>query len=184
MSGHFNFLWVGRLNVNKDPMTVLTGFEKYAALNSAARLYMIFGENDLLETVQQKIRESELLNKTVTLAGKVAHPELPDWYSAADYFVSGSHREGGGYALTEAMACGCIPVVTDIPPFMKALGEGKIGYHYHPGNAEELFGVLSSLRQEDQQQESLAAQNHFREHLSAKAIAKTLLTIFEGLANK
>ena len=34
---------------------------------------------------------------------------------AADIFTLGSHREGSGYALTEALACGLPPVVTDIP---------------------------------------------------------------------
>ena len=54
--------------------------------------------------------------------GRLPHERLAAYYSAADIFVSGSHREGSGYALIEAMACGAIPCVTDIPSFRAITG--------------------------------------------------------------
>ena len=51
-----NFIWVGRLNANKDPDTVLDGFEKYLGKQPDAKLYMIFHEKDMLPDVQQKIQ--------------------------------------------------------------------------------------------------------------------------------
>ena len=46
---------------------------------------------------------------------------------AADLFVLGSHREGSGYSLIEALACGLPPVVTDIPSFRSLTGGGAVG---------------------------------------------------------
>ena len=40
ISGIYNFLWVGRLNKNKDPLTVLKAFKKYGLFHPNARLYM------------------------------------------------------------------------------------------------------------------------------------------------
>ena len=51
------------------------------------------------------------------------HDEMPNYYAAADVFVSGSHSEGSGYALIEAMSAGVVPVVTDIPSFRAIAGD-------------------------------------------------------------
>ena len=42
-------LWVGRLNANKDPLTVLDAFERALADLPGARLTMIYGTGELLE---------------------------------------------------------------------------------------------------------------------------------------
>ncbi len=49
------------------------------------------------------------------------------YYNSADYFVLGSHYEGSGFSLVEAMSCGVIPIVTDIPSFRMMTNNGKIG---------------------------------------------------------
>jgi len=184
MAGNFNFLWVGRLNANKDPLTVLTGFEKYFSVNPESRLYMIYQENDLLENIRQLVHNSQSLKERVILVGEIMHKQLEKWYSAADYFVSGSHREGGSYALMEAIACGCIPIVTNIPAAVKMTGEGKIGYFYTPGEGEALFRTLRLLKKEEQSELSKATEEYFRENLSPKAIAIELNELCKGLLIK
>ena len=109
-------LWVGRLTANKDPLTVVDGFEQSLRDLPAATLTMIYDCDELLPLVRARVRSSPLRDR-VRLVGPVAHERLPAFYSAADLFVLGSHQEGSGYALLEACACGVLPVVTDIPSF-------------------------------------------------------------------
>jgi glycosyltransferase involved in cell wall biosynthesis len=184
MDGDVNFLWVGRLNANKDPVTVLRGFEKYFQVNPAAKLYMIYHEDDLLETISYTIEGNNWLKKRVVLVGRIAYQELGTWYSAADYFVSGSRREGGSYALMEAMACGCIPIVTNIPAAMKTIDYGKAGYYYEAGKHEDLSGVLCQLDKEKQAGMISAVMAHFNAHLSPTAITRMLLRICDQLKPK
>lgn len=173
------FLWVGLFSNRKDPLTVLRGFEKYLKSNGAAVLYMIYQKNDLLQEVQTLIANSELLKKAVRLVGKVAHAELDSWFSAADYFVSGSHREGSGYALIEAMACGCIPIVTDIPSFRKIAGEH--GFLFEPGNPESFCNSLRRLQGLSINEASNAIEHYFNNSLSFEKIAKDIFGICEEL---
>jgi glycosyltransferase involved in cell wall biosynthesis len=180
MSTVFNFLWVGRLEANKDPLTVLDGFEKYFLVSRDAALHMIYQEDDLLEQVKKKIETSAALKGRVRLVGKISYEQLPAWYSAADYFISGSHREGGSYALMEAMACGCIPIVTTIPAAMKAIDDGKAGYYYEAGDPDDLFKTLSQLDKGKQAAMSELVMEQFEQELSPTAIAGRLRGLAGG----
>lgn len=174
---HNNFIWVGRLNKNKDPVTVLKGFRKYAEGNSRARLYMIFQNDDLIHEVRNIIELFEELKKAIILVGKVDHEQLPYWYSAVDYYISGSHREGSGYALLEAMACGCIPIVTAIPSFEKLTADGKIGFLYPAGDEFCLYRTLEKLSAIDTNSERIRVESYFKEHASFQTIANELTAI-------
>jgi Glycosyltransferase len=184
MLGNDNFLWVGRLNANKDPLTVLAAFEKYSIKIPSAKLYMIYQTEELLPEIKRRISKSETLNHSVILVGKKDHNELADWYSAADFFISGSHSEGSGYALVEAMTCGCIPVVTNIPSFNKITGEGKYGILYEAGNTEDLYQKLLQLKALSGENYSTAVLHHSKEQLSYKAIADQLYRLCLQLLGK
>ncbi len=177
MNGSHDFLWVGRLNANKDPLCVLAAFEKYLAVKPSAKLYMIYQEHDLEEEVKAFISKSPVLATNVILKGKTDHNEIGDWFSAADYYISASHKEGGGYALLEAMACGCIPVVTDIPSFRMITNNGKLGSLYQPGNAEALLQQL--LKLDDISTEHFRQQiiNYSKKEHSSSAFADKLYAL-------
>jgi glycosyltransferase involved in cell wall biosynthesis len=174
ISGIYNFLWVGRLNKNKDPFTVLEAFKKYGLYHPNARLYMIYQDNDLLPEIKNKIEQSIVLEDGIRLIGKVDHSELVYWFSAINFYVSGSHAEGSGYALLEAMACGCIPIVTAIPSFEKITEKGKYGYLYAPGDSITLAALFENLSALHIESERKRIQGYFREKLSFKSIAENL----------
>lgn len=184
MKGENNCLWVGRLNQNKDPITVLNGFEKYLSIYPEARLYMIFQEDDLLNDVAKRIKESPVLRNAVFLQGPVEYNKLPEWYSAADFFISGSHREGGSFALLEAMACGCIPIVTAIPASLKSIDNGKYGFSFEPGNADDLAGKLIAASKFSKKEFSLAVETYFKENLSSQAIADGLYEVLKKITSE
>ncbi len=179
-----NFLWVGRLDDNKDPLTVLNGFEQYLTIEPDAKLHMIYQYDGLLGKVKNTINNSTLLKNAVRLVGKVAHDELVFWFSACEFFILGSHKEGSGYALIEAMACGCIPVVTDIPSFNKITSDGRYGFLYEVGNTGSLFSVLKNLHAIDKTEMSEKIVEHFSEELSFKKIADNLYGIFRKLVTE
>jgi glycosyltransferase involved in cell wall biosynthesis len=171
MVGNFNFLWVGRLIANKDPFTVLSGFQLYVQSNPEACLYVIFQNDDLLFEIKKIIEENRLLHTCVKLVGYVSPSEIDYWYSASDFYISGSHREGSGYSLLEAMACGCIPIVTNIPSFRQITQQGKFGFLFDVANAESLFQTMSKLKDLDTLTYSQEIVNYFKAHLSYSNIA-------------
>lgn len=135
-------LWVGHLAHGKDPLAVIDGIAQAALRLPGLRLWCAFGTAPLLDAVQQRIAAHPQLAGRVHLLGKVPHAQVEALMRAADLFVSGSHAEGSGYALLEALACGVTPVVTDIPPFRELTGNGAIGRLWSPGDPERLTEAL------------------------------------------
>ena len=178
------FLSVGRLNANKDPLAILSGFEKYLNVQPSASLYMIFQTNEMLEKVSQRIQQSKVLSRAVKLVGEVKNQDLQLWYSASDFYISGSHREATGFALIEAMACGCIPVVTNIPSFRKITADGKYALLFEPGNSESLFRALGSTLEIDINTFSNNIQAHFKHFLSFERIAQDIRNIGDALLTR
>jgi len=184
MNGNCIFLWVGRLNSNKDPLTVLAAFEKYLAVNPGAALYMIYQNGELHEAVKNCITKSPLLNNAVTLTGEIGHEQLEDWFNAADFYISGSHSEGSGYALAEAMACGCIPVVTAIPSFKGMTQDGRYGMLFTPGNPDDLYKKLLECNSVNKEAFSSMVHTYSKENLSYNAVATQLYQLVVSLTAK
>jgi len=99
-------LWVGHLTTGKDPLAVLDGVARAAAQLPGLQLWCAFGSAPLLDEVRRRIEHDPRLRGRVHLLGKVAHTHVETLMRATDAFVSGSHSEGSGYALLEALACG------------------------------------------------------------------------------
>ncbi|MBS1520202.1 MAG: glycosyltransferase family 4 protein [Bacteroidetes bacterium] len=174
------FLWVGRLNKNKDPLTVLKAFLEFAGTEPSARLYMIYHTEELLNEVKEMINSSPQ-KEAVALIGRVSHPQLQYWFNSADIILSGSHYEGSGTAVCEAMSCGCMPVVTDIDSFRMITDNGRCGLLYEAGNAKALLGALNQITQIDIAERQKASLKYFKSNLSFEAIALRIQEISESL---
>ncbi|HEX5654360.1 MAG TPA: glycosyltransferase family 4 protein [Chitinophagaceae bacterium] len=179
MQGSPVFLWVGRLDNNKDPLTILDGFEVIFQEYPSASLYMIYRDYDLLEKVRGKTASSAILKASVHLLGAIAHTEIKYYYNSADYFVLGSHYEGSGYALSEALRCGCIPIVTDIPSFRMMTNNGQLGALWQTGNKKSFIEAVSATLEKPLLKESNDCIEFFEKTLSFDAIAKQALQYYQ-----
>ena len=183
VSGDQVFLWVGRLNDNKDPITVIKAFLRFVEVKPMARMYMIYHTEELLADIQQLLNGSTQKN-AVTLVGKVPHSDLQYWFNSADIILSGSHYEGSGTAVCEAMSCSCMPVVTDIFSFRMITDNGRCGLLYEAGNGDALFSALLQTQQIDVKEKQRASLEYFRENLSFEAIGKKIQEIATGLSSE
>ena len=181
MRGAPALLWVARLHPNKDPLTILDGFEGVLGHLADATLTMIYQDDELLTEVHRRIEASPVLGERVRLVGVVAREELAGWYSAADLFVSGSATEVCGYALLEACACGAVPVVTDIPPFRAITGDGAIGRLWTRGDPRSFSDAVIAVGRRPIEHERSRVLEHFAEHLSWSAVGQRARAIYESV---
>lgn len=184
LRGTPTILWVGNLTANKDPLTVLAGFDRVLERVPEARLYMAYRRTDLLGAVSDFVASSPRLRSAVTLLGEVPHLELEDIYNSADYFVLGSHYEGSGFALAEAMACGVVPVVTAIPSFFNMTDDGHVGACWAPGDSHSFAGAFLRIIAQSVEDLSTQTASCFDRRLSYRTIARTSLQAYNELVSK
>jgi glycosyltransferase involved in cell wall biosynthesis len=172
-------LWVGRLDANKDPLTILDAIEIAARALPGVQLWCCFHEQPLLAEVRARIAGSDALAGRVHLLGRVPHEHIETLCRAADFFMLGSRREGSGYALIEAMACGAAPIVSDIAPFRRLTG--GVGALAPVGDTAAFAAGLIRLAAEPRQALRRRVAAHFRDALSFETIGARLLDIYAEL---
>jgi len=88
--------------------------------------FIIIGDGPLK---QELINLAQKLNisKNIDFKGAVDHDKIPLLLGSSDFYVSTSLSDGASISLFEAMACGCFPIVTDIPANRDWIDNGKNG---------------------------------------------------------
>jgi glycosyltransferase involved in cell wall biosynthesis len=177
------FLWVGRLNANKDPLTVIEAFTQFAMQHPSAKLYMIFQSGDLLAQVSGLITASSA-KQNIELVGKVERCAMQSWYEKAAFIICSSYYEGCNISVIEGMSCSCIPIVTAIPSFDLHTDNGKIGLQFSPGNVGQLLQCLEATRTMDIEKERSAIAAYYDAHLSFSAIGRKMYMEMKSLADR
>ncbi|WP_201315345.1 glycosyltransferase family 4 protein [Dyella sp. EPa41] len=170
MHGDPCVLWVGHLNRNKDPLTMLEGVAQATSRLPGLQLWCAFGSAPLMDEVRQRIDGDARLAGRVHLMGRVEHARVETLMRAADIYLSASHVEGSGYALLEAMACGAMPLVTDIPSFRSFTAGGTVGRLWPRGDAAALAAALVGAAVESASREQVRA--HFEARLSFEVVGR------------
>lgn len=109
-----------------DPLTVVRAFVRAARRNSELRLLM--PGSGSLDAKMHRILDNAGLQDRVHLPGQVSQDDLPDYYRAADIYISASLSDGSSVSLMEALASGRPAIVTDIRGNREWVQEGKEGW--------------------------------------------------------
>lgn len=177
-----SIVWIGRLNPNKDPLTVLEAFAQASPSLPDPHLWCCYGEAPLLDAVRKRIADDPALEGRVHLLGRLLPGDVERLLRASDFLMLASHREGSGYAVLEALACGVTPVVTDIPSFRRLTDGGRVGSITPPEDAPAMARALhrwwkvpGDLRQKE-------ALEFFASELSFAAVGRQLRVVYETMA--
>ncbi len=178
MTGEPVFLWVGRLAPIKDPFTVLAGFERLLDAWPRAELYLYYRTDDLLPDLRAWVAARTGLAGQVHFRGQAPFEQMEAIYNSADFLLQGSRREFSGCAVLEAMSCGVVPVVTDIPSFRAMTDAGRYGILFPPGDADTLARRVLACSPEARPRLAAAIRDHFARRLSFAALGEQLDRIY------
>jgi glycosyltransferase involved in cell wall biosynthesis len=172
-------LSVGHLAPGKDPMTMLDGVARAVERLPDLQLYCAYGTAPLLDDVRRRIEADPRLAGRVHLLGDVPHARVEALMRATDLFVSASLTESAGYALLEAIACGAVPVVTDIPSFRAMTADGRIGKLWSCGDGAALAKALVAAVEAPADRR--AVRGHFDRALSFDALGARWASAYAAL---
>jgi glycosyltransferase involved in cell wall biosynthesis len=128
------------------------------------------------------VAHSVVLQSRVHLVGALKHADVQWALRAADFLLQASHREGSGYAVIEALACGTTPIVTDIPSFRRITGGGAVGALFSAGDVHGMARALLRLTAQDQAALRTQATRHFEVNLTFDAVGRELRAAYTRVA--
>ena len=174
-------LWLGRLDAVKDPLGVLDAVAMASDHLPGARLWCCYRDAPLEGQVKARMAADPRLRERAVLLGPRPHAEVETLCQAADFLIQGSLREGSGYAVIEALACGTTPLVTDIPAFRKITKQGRFGALATPGDAAAMSRNLIEWASKDRARLRREARRHFEDELSYAVIGRDLRAVYEAV---
>ncbi len=125
---------------------LVRGFSLAAQQAPDLRLLLLSGgsQADVLRGI---LAQHNLLER-VHFAGQIGQQALPEYYHAADLYVSASHSDGSSVSLMEALACGLPALASDIPGNREWLADNPAGWLFADGDAQAVAdGILTAYAQ-------------------------------------
>lgn len=119
-----------------DPLTVARAF--VLAARQQPRLRLLMPGSGRLEGRLHAIFARAGLQERVRLPGRLSQTDLPEYYRAADLYLSASLSDGSSVSLMEALASGLPALVSDIPGNREWVQPGGQGWLFPAGKPEVL----------------------------------------------
>ncbi len=114
------------------------------------RLLML-GNGSLAPNIRHTFLRADILDR-VHFPGQVNQKDLPNYYRAADLYISTSHSDGTSISLLESLGCGTPVLLTDIPGNQEwVTTQGEVGWLFRDGDVGSLLeGILQAVDQWEQ----------------------------------
>lgn len=138
---------------------------------------ILAGKGSLTESLKEYTKQNQLINH-VTFAGFVTKTQNKENYLKSKFFVSIPKSDGTSISLLEAMAYGCIPVLSDIPANREWVEDGKNGIII--GQTEPLSMAIKRGLELDTEK----VQQCNRDLIHQRATKRANAAVFKGLYSR
>lgn len=174
-----HFLFVGRVMKERGILEFLEAAEQ---LHSGKVFFDILGNCE--EDYQKKLDELEARGVIRQLG---FHTEVHPYLAAASAVVVASFHEGMSNALIEAASTGRPVIASNINGCMEAFEEGKTGFGFTPGKAQELIGAMKkflSLSDEEREKMGQAGRKKMEKEFDRRLVTAAYVEEAERILAK
>lgn len=181
-------LFVGRLVEKKGAGFLLEAFARLHARSTRLRLEIV-GDGPLRAELEQQAQELGIA-AAVDFAGALPHAEVARRMQTCGLFIMPAVRaesgdqEGFGLVITEALACGCTVVASDLPPIRDIIIDGETGIMAEPGNSSELARKMEQLLRDPARSAELGnrGRKHVENNFDWSVVARRYSEFLQQLA--
>ncbi len=145
-----------------DTETALRAFLALAPSQPQLRL-LLPGGGSLAPRIRQLVQDSGFAER-IHMPGYISQEDLPEYYAAADLYVSASRSDGSSVSLMEALACGLPALVSDIPANREWVQPGQQGWLFPVGDSAALADkIVAAMQNTDLHAIGQRARQHAEE---------------------
>jgi len=167
------FISTGSLDERKDMDTVIRGFLISKAVSSS--ILLILGSGPKYDELKKTYGD----NCKIKIVGHVNN--VVDYLQASDYFLSASYSEGLPNAVLEAMSCGLVTVLSDIPPHQEVMKDSSLGWFFKPGDHVGLSSCINEVIEKKYLDISKKTQDIVQSEFSAKIMSEKYQLLYSSL---
>jgi glycosyltransferase involved in cell wall biosynthesis len=120
-----------------------------------------YPRNDFARKIERQIREAGFM-KQVRLVDLIPPDEMPGYYSLADVTLSIPLSDSAANSVLEAMACGSVPVVSNLPALQEIITEGNSGFLVSPLNHSGIAGKIIDILNNQTLRKKIAEHNRIK----------------------
>ena len=173
-----NIIYSNRLHKPLYRIDVLIrAFEEFASQpNRHDWRLIIAGTGQDTDKLKQQVAESVVRDR-IEFVGWVDSAANAMWYSKAKLYVSIPESDGAPISLLEAMRCGAVPVVADLPANREWISDGSNGLLVNDFNRPFLEEALQLNRE----QVAKINKNLIDEKADAAVCRKNFISLYETL---
>jgi spore coat polysaccharide biosynthesis protein SpsF (cytidylyltransferase family)/glycosyltransferase involved in cell wall biosynthesis len=124
---------------------LVQGFLSAAEKNPRLRL-LLLGQGPMDDELRERAASAGMTER-VHFAGRIASEKMPDYFHAADLYVSASRVDGSSISLLQSMASGIPSLVSDIPGNKEWVDHGVNGWLFSVGSSDALASGLDFVYQ-------------------------------------
>jgi glycosyltransferase involved in cell wall biosynthesis len=143
-----DFVYVGRLSLDKGVNILLDAFQEYHCNNPKSRLTLI-GDGMLKFQIEDCVDDG-----SVRWLGAIDHDRIPQVLQKMDVFVIPQNIGGLGLSVMEAMACGLPVITTAIGETVRLLSDDE-GVLVSPHNVKEVVDAMTFLSENEALRKSM-----------------------------
>ncbi len=164
------FLYVGNAFPHKNLEKLIRVFKRI----KDAKLILV-GKDDFF---YRRLKRNSGPN--IKFIHDVSDSKLSELYSEAKYFIAPSFMEGFGLSVLEAMANGCIALISNIPAFREVSKDSAV--YFDPKKESEIYEkVLSALNNNFDENKIIESEIRVAKDFSWEKMAEQTLNIYKDL---
>lgn len=140
---NINVGYAGRLVYGQKRLDRLCEIVKCVNANSQNVIFNIAGCGEYEDTIREYARINSL-EKCINFCGVIPQKEIINFWNNQDIMVSCSDYEGHSITQYEAMACGCVPVITDVSGASDDVDNDKNGFIIPITNDDDIINCIAT----------------------------------------
>jgi len=144
--------YAGRITNHEKRVSDLTPLMSELDRQGVDFRFRIIGEGGYLPTLQWELQQlPERIRARTSVEGIYPPDAMPGIWQQSDICVLVSDSEGTSISMLEAMAAGCVPVVTRVSGTAAVIDEGKNGFTVPVGDLPALAGHIRRLANQEEE---------------------------------
>jgi len=168
-------LFLGRLEPRKNIAFILQFIRR---INDPNLKLLICGKGSLYQDLINKAEKLKVKDKVI-FTGFIPEEEKVDYYNLADIFLFPSKKEGFGFSVVEAAACGVPSVVSEVSSLKEIVINGKTGYLAKLNDVDDWKQKIKRLLRDESLRKKMGqSARKFSQNFSWQKSAKKQIEIY------